>query len=398
VKPGDTLEVLPGNYTGFNIVTSGTAALPITYKAEAGAVINHPMSWGGIEFGINASGKAYNIIDGFTIVAQPGDPLWYAGIRMEGTGTAGQWVQGNVIRNNIVQMRVVKTGDTSKTYDQLGIFTSWQDGVLVEKNTVSGGWDSGIYMSNSARNYTIRGNTVFNIGGNGIHNNGDAGQGGPGINTNALIEKNVIHDVGFGIGGQAISGDGLQNSRIQNNVVYRTYSKGISLYVVNAAGGSKGNVVVNNTVLTGVGSNTGVCLKIDSTSPGNKVFNNIFYNTVAGGWVYEINQGGDSGGADFDYNVIMDPVEAGVSLNAWHGWGWDKHSLLATPAQLFTNVAGNDYSLKAGSPAIEKGSASNAPTTDISDRARPQGAGVAIGAYEYAVAGVGSPPTPAPGK
>jgi len=85
-------------------------------------------------------------------------------------------------------------------------------------------------------------------------------------NSNALIEDNIIHDVGFGIGGQAISCDGLQNSRIQNNLIYNTWSKGISLYVVNASAGSTNNIVVNNTVITGDSGSTGVAMRIDGAS------------------------------------------------------------------------------------------------------------------------------------
>ena len=42
-------------------------------------------------------------------------------------------------------------------------------GVLVENNTVSGGYNTGIYTANSARNYIMRNNEVFNVGSNGIH-------------------------------------------------------------------------------------------------------------------------------------------------------------------------------------------------------------------------------------
>src|SRR5260370_19266985 len=157
------------------------------------------------------------MIHGFTLTAQPNDPEWVEGIRMGGIfpgGPVPNWAVGNLIRNNTVQLRVVPdgTGVGVGNFDQLPIFTSWQDGLVIQNNSASGGADSGIYVSNSAKNYTVRGNTVFNCGGNGIHNNGDASQGGPGVNTNGLIEGNLIHDVGLGSGGHATNCHGRQNS------------------------------------------------------------------------------------------------------------------------------------------------------------------------------------------
>ena len=40
VQPGDQLSVSAGNYTGFDLTTSGTAANRITFHGEAGATIN----------------------------------------------------------------------------------------------------------------------------------------------------------------------------------------------------------------------------------------------------------------------------------------------------------------------------------------------------------------------
>src|SRR5207237_7516490 len=110
VHPGDTVTVRAGNYKGFNITQSGTSTAPIAFNADPGVVINQPMSWGGILFGINASGPSYNIINGFTITAQPNDPLWDEGIRMGGIAPGGptpNWATGNIIENNTVQLRVV---------------------------------------------------------------------------------------------------------------------------------------------------------------------------------------------------------------------------------------------------------------------------------------------------
>jgi hypothetical protein len=68
--------------------------------------------------------------------------------------------------------------------------------------------------------------------------------------------------------------------------------------------------------------------------------------------------------------------------------GQDMHSLIATPDQLFVNAGANDYHLSASSPATDKGTSQNAPTSDLEGNSRPGGAAWDIGAYERA----GAPP------
>jgi hypothetical protein len=70
VKPGDTVLVMNGTYTGpsggtvLNIATSGTASAPITFEAAPGQtpVIDSSGTWIGIN--IEAS---YIVINGFTV-------------------------------------------------------------------------------------------------------------------------------------------------------------------------------------------------------------------------------------------------------------------------------------------------------------------------------------------
>jgi hypothetical protein len=50
---------------------------------------------------------------------------------------------------------------------------------------------------------------------------------------------------------------------------------------------------------------------------------------------------------------------------------------------LFANVAGNDYHLKTGSPAINAGTRVSAPYADLAGLPRPAGGSIDIGAYEF---------------
>jgi hypothetical protein len=373
---GDTVIARAGNYAGFNIANSGTSAARLTFRGESGAVIDQPVTIGN-RYGINGSGREYVTIEGFTFAPQASQGEWYAGVRLG--GTPGDWVNGNIIRNNTFTMRVV---DQAATTDRYGIYSSWNDGLLVEGNTVSGGYNSGIYAANSARNYTIRGNEVFDVGGNGIHNNGDASAGSPGLNLNATIEDNVIHNVGFGIGGQAISADGLQDSRIQNNLLYDIHAKGISLYVVDAADGSSDNVLVNNTIV--VSSDGGAPLRLNHDSSNNTILNNIFQATTPSrAWV----DAEESAlvGSTIDYNVTTGVEFVGGTLrNDWEStYGFDTHSIIVTnPATLFVDVPSDDYHLRSDSPALDEGTTSNAPPIDFEGDPRPGGAGFDIGADE----------------
>ena len=215
-QPGDTIIVRAGNYSGFLVSQSGTSTAQITFRAEAGAVIDTLVSWGGLDAGIIGSGRDYITIEGFTFQPKSGQIQWDAAIRFNSGANAGVYRFGNIYRNNVAKLRV--GGPVADTYYHT-FYASWQDGVLIEGNRVEDGYNSGIYVANSSKNYTIRGNTVTGVGGNGIHNNGDVSAGSPGINKFALIENNVIYNVGFGMGGQAISCDGVQDSVIRNNLL-----------------------------------------------------------------------------------------------------------------------------------------------------------------------------------
>jgi len=78
-----------------------------------------------------------------------------------------------------------------------------------------------------------------------------------------------------------------------------------------------------------------------------------------------------------------------LTLAQWrNATGQDQHSLVSAPAALFVNAAGNDYHLSAASPAINAGTATSAPPTDLEGDPRPSGGGWDIGADERTVSAV----------
>ncbi|MEO2090495.1 MAG: right-handed parallel beta-helix repeat-containing protein, partial [Gemmataceae bacterium] len=197
VTPGDTVNVRTGTYRGFNLTRSGTAAARITFQADPAAakgsvVVNQPNAWNNRD-GINLEGASYITVDGFTVLNQP-----RAGIR----AVNDQFV---TISNN----RADNNGDW-------GIFTGFSDDLTVENNETSRSVrQHGIYVSNSGDRPTVRGNLVWGNAASGIQLNADASMGGDGVISNAMIERNVIHDNGR-IGGASINLDGVQSSTVRN--------------------------------------------------------------------------------------------------------------------------------------------------------------------------------------
>ncbi len=371
VKAGDTVVVKAGDYAGFYQTTSGTASAPITFRAEPGARITTPNPRNARD-GINLEGASWITIEGFTVINQPRH-----GIRSVTNDHVV--IRGNILDHNMYT----------------GMITGFSDDILIENNVASRSQvDHGIYVSNSGDRPVIRGNTVWGNNGSGIHMNGDVSMGGDGIISGAVVEGNVIYDNGLA-GGSSINGDGVQNSVFRNNLIYNAHSNGISLFRADGGGGSSGNQLLNNTIL--VAADGRWALNLQDGATGNTIRNNVLYNYSSRGSI--LASVDSMPGLVSDYNAVMnrmtpDDASSLLTLADWRlATKLDAHSIVATPDQLFVNPAGGDYHLKAGSPAIDKGTSTGAPATDYESQARPQGAGYDIGHDEY-VSTLPPPPPP----
>lgn len=369
VAAGDSVIVMPGNYTGFYHTTSGTSAQRIVFFAQPGVTIIAPNAT--TPDGINLEGASYVVIDGFHVFGMP-----RTGIR-------------SVLNDHVI----IHNNKADSCY-KWGILTGFSYDILIENNECSRSVDEhGIYFSNSADNPVIRNNHSWGNNGCGIHMNGDISLGGDGIISNALVENNILHDNGVG-GGSAINCDGVQNSRIQNNLAYNNHASGISLYRIDGGGGSSGNVVVNNTILQP--SDGRWALNINDGSTGNKAFNNIFYSTHAFRGSISIDAASITG-FHSNHNVLTNRMsnDGGSTVMTLPSWQTttqnDSNSVISTPAALFANPAANNYHLLFSSPAIDLGLASFysalAPGVDIEATTRPLGAYHDAGCYESPVPG-----------
>lgn len=361
MSAGDTVMVLPGTYVGFDLRSSGTAALPITFSAQAGVLIDQDNAV--TPDGINLEGLSYAVVEGFEVMG-----VTRAGIRAA------------------VCDHVTIRGNRTDQNGRWGIFTGFCDDLVIEDNECSRSVaEHGIYVSNSGDRPIIRGNLVWSNHANGIHMNGDVSQGGDGIISDALVEDNMIFDNGSG-GGSGINADGVQSSVFRNNLLFENHASGISLYRIDGGGPSSGNLVINNTVVQA--SNGRWCLNIRDGSTANTIYNNIFYNQHPFRGSISLDAASLPNTVS-DYNAVMDrfSTDGGdtvISLAAWRAaTGQDSHSLLATPDQLFVDWTNDDYHLSASSPAIDSGTSTSAPPRDLEGNARPVGGGFDAGAYEY---------------
>jgi parallel beta-helix repeat protein len=359
VDPGDTVHVLDGSYQGFYVERSGTPGNPITFKAEGPAVLITADN-GRTPDGINVENAAHVVIDGFVV-----NDRTRTGVR--------------TAVSQFVTIRNCTLGNNGRW----GILTGFADDVTIENNVAHHSQiEHGIYVGNSADRPVIRGNHVYDNHANGIHMNGDASLGGDGVISNALVEGNVIHGNGAA-GGSGINMDGVSDSVIRNNLLYDNHASGISLYRIDGGTGSQRNLVVNNTVV--VAADGRWALNVNNGSSGNRALNNVFYTFHSFRGAISIDDTSLPGFVS-DYNALMDrfSVNGGnsvIGLTAWRARGFEAHSFLASPSDLFV-TPGVDFHLSPTSPALDAGTLTDVPVVDLDGNPRPVGTAVDVGAYE----------------
>ncbi len=364
VRAGDLVIVRAGHYAGLYLTTSGTATDPITFRGDPGAIVDsqNPTT----PDGINLEGASYVVIESFTVTGVP-----RAGIR--------------AVLNHHVTIR----GNTGDLNGRWGILTGFSDDLLIENNVMSRSQaEHGIYVGNSGDRPVIRENVVWGNRANGIHMNGDLSQGGDGIISGAVVEANTIYDNGLG-GGSGINCDGVQSSIIRNNLLYNNHASGISLYQIDGGQPARNNQVLHNTIV--MASDARWAINIQNASTGNVVRNNILYNQHSFRGSVAISADSLTGFVS-DTNVLMDRLstdggDTRLTLAAWRSaTGQDMHSIVATPATLFVDFAGNDYHLSSTSPARDAGATLSNVTDDREGAPRPQGPASDIGAFEFPAA------------
>jgi hypothetical protein len=305
------------------------------------------------------SGPASDVvIDGFDVFTVPDERAW---------PTAADWDAGSA-------NGVTATGDRVTVRNcwirnvNYGIAVTGQ-GSRVEHNAVDGFCGDGLRGLGDDEVFEY--NLVKNARDvNDDHRDGfqswSVGPGGvgTGVVRNVTLRGNVIigHEPGVRFAG-TLQGIGCFDGAydgwvVENNVVLTDHWHGISFY------GARNLRVVNNTVLD-----------LNAVDPGPP-------------WILVTahKDGTPSRDALVRNNLASEIQVSGEAVVA------DGNLLLpADPSGYFVDLARLDVRLAAGSPAVDGGIAGQAPAADADGVARPQGAGVDVGAYELAP-GVPRPP------
>jgi hypothetical protein len=180
--------------------------------------------------------------------------------------------------------------------------------------------------------------------------------------------------------------DGVQDSLIQNNLIYGMNSNALRAYQIDATAGPKNLKIVNNTFIV-PSSSSGWAIKLTEDGGGHVIFNNVLIPEGSGGGSLCV----DNVAVTSDHNAVVDRFSRNgdattISLASWGSGGDDAASFLATATALFVNAGASDYHLKTGSAAIDAGISSladvQAPAADLSGVPRPQGVRLDMGAYE----------------
>ena len=269
-------------------------------------------------------------------------------------------------------------------------------------NAASGG-ASGIDAFNGGR--------FSEIIGNHIHDSGrvctDTSQGQNGIyieQNNVLVEGNRIHDIGRLIPGQQGCQPGNEFYKNHDHGIYHAGGDDVTIrnnIIYNIKGGwaiqaypnsrARMNILNNTFAFTNQyqGKYGAIIIWDGMTVSDSDITNNIFYlvNTAA------IYVGGSSSPSFSNVRVSNNIVSNGAILRADSsvGSGLTLVNNRENTDPGLVNPTGYDFHLRADSLAIDSGATVPVPT-DYEGRARPQGSGYDIGAYEYSSSGISSLP------
>ena len=240
-----------------------------------------------------------------------------AGVVGRGDRLSALAIAANEFRDNAIAVAVISGALSGSPPSVEGVV----EGLRIEGNRIRQGENSAIY---------------FLAGG---------GEATRLVIRDVEIVNNVIWGgSGFAIGGEAGSGSGATNNRIE------------------------GIRVVNDTIAV-AGTRSGLAFYRDSYgAEGNSVTGIEVLNSIFAG--DGVDFAGDEKPDSVSHSIVGDPPYAGTEGN-----------FSAPPG--FVDAAGGDFHLLPGSAAIGKGRISGAPCRDLEGRARFADGAVDIGAYEF---------------
>lgn len=252
-----------------------------------------------------------------------------------------------------------------------GVFVGWDATVTVASNTIAHNRVISTTAGRGAGIRTIGDRTLVSILHNEVYSNTiPAAFAGAGLDvgSSATVEGNYLH---HNQGDAILVADSTQPVTLTNNVI--AHNAGAGLWMTNFSHVS----IVNNTIAQN--SRSGIDTYVVETTPISPSVVTLLNNIVVGNnWcgVYVTNE---RGGLTLmaDYNDVVDNQGNFCNLPPS---SVGAHNIAATPR--FVDAPHGNLRLAFGSPAIDAGTAEQAPARDKDGVARPQGRHFDIGAYE----------------
>lgn len=367
------------------------------------------------------SGNAGNYIN---YAAYPGDT-----VTIDGAGIQlASYLDGLIYLTEISYIKIsgLKITNAGPNINNCGILLEDASYITIENNhtynTVSSGigvWDcNNIILDGNEVELacndgeqeciSVSGTDTFEIMNNHVHDSGPGTIGGEGIcpkdgSFNGKVYNNHVHDLNNRLGIYIDAWDKhTYDIEVYSNIVH-DMKKADGFTVASETGGLLENIKIYNNLSYNNGVN-GLTISVNgeplSKHPmkGIYVVNNTFYNNGVdwgGGIVMENTEAEDivirnnilSQNNTFqaleeipDNNFTMDHnLIDGFRDYESEIYGDD----YITGDPLFVSTSEPDFHLQENSPAIDKGSSTDAPGDDYEGTARPQGLGYDIGAFEY---------------
>ncbi|MFC1539294.1 right-handed parallel beta-helix repeat-containing protein [Candidatus Latescibacterota bacterium] len=386
LEAGDTVYIMDGTYREQVIpVNSGSPGSYITYTVFPG----HTATIDGNGLKLNGWGlfqiskKQYIRVSGLRVINSPS-----YGIGEEGSSHI-------VFENNYVY-NTVNSGIIAAE------FNGRNDHITIDSNEVELACNDG-----GQECISMAMTDVFEIKNNHVHHGGPGTNGGEGIDVkfgssngsihhnhvhhmnrqgiyvdawkehtyNIEVFNNIVHDCNNQDGFDCCSEQGglLENITFYNNIAYNNSCNGFRF--ASWGDGPMRNIkVINNTFFNNGGGSWGIRggIAIDNPNVENIIIRN---NICSNNEEFQIKN-----------NVKEKIPNLIIEHNLIDGFrgseGEIRGDYFIEDNPGFVNAAIFDFHLKPGSPAIDSGSAIDAPAGDIDETARPQGSGVDIGAYE----------------
>ncbi len=395
-----TLHIKAGIYKeNVTFTHSGTPDNYIKIVGEKGAIIDGGFGYDDASKGlVTIKDASYIILEGITVRNALTHGIYYTGkgshirirhCKTEHTRGAGIYIYGQwpftgyhinnvIISHNKVLWPQEGAGDGNLIWQEDITLAGGIENFEISYNYVNA-YNSkdyhihpvGIDVKTGVRNGVIHHNTVENIPSNGIYV--DAGESEA---VNIKVYQNVVKNVsGYGISIAGEDGGKLDRIDVFNNLIETSGYSGIAFYDYDPNSERAKYPLQPRTNIN--------------------IYNNTIYNAgYSNGWGWGIMTESQFHGSIYN-NVIANSKPSALKLghrntravthncigNNQQGGDTGQHAIQKAPR--FKQPDKGDFNLLPGSPCIDTGISTGAPSYDLTGKKRPQGKGYDRGAYEY---------------